>query len=68
VFIHLKVNLDETGLKMKDKMEAVMAPCKEMYKDVQKKAKKPKNTSSQSIESAPASCTLSFDHHYTFQP
>lgn len=64
----LKVNLDEKGLKIKDKVEAVMAPYEEMYKDVQKKAKKPKNTSSQSIESVPALCILSFDHHDTFQP
>jgi len=64
----LKLNLDEMGLKMKDKMEAVMAPYKEVYKDMQKKAKKPKNTSSQSIDSAPAPCILSFDHHDTFQP
>ena len=64
----LKVNLDEMGLKIKDKLEAVMAPYKEVYKDIQKKAKIPKNASSQSIDSAPAPCILSFDHHGNFQP
>lgn len=38
----LQVNLDEMGLKIKDKVEAVVAPYKEVHKDMQKKAKKPK--------------------------
>jgi hypothetical protein len=36
---HYPINLDETGLKFKYKMEAVMAPYK-VYKGMQKKAKK----------------------------
>jgi hypothetical protein len=59
----------ERCVKFKLEMEAVMAPCKDVCMDMQKKAKQRNITSffTKSSVSSSAIHSVSFDHPYNFQ-
>jgi hypothetical protein len=60
----------ERCLKFKRQMKAVMAPYKEVYEDMQKKAKQPNITSffTKSSVSRSVMYSMPFDHPDNFQP
>jgi hypothetical protein len=59
----------ERCLKFKREMEAVMAPCKDVYKDVQNKAKQPKITFFTKSSVSPSAMHFVYFHHpNNFQP
>jgi hypothetical protein len=60
----------ERCLNFKCEVETVMAPCRKVYKDMQKKATQPKITSffTKFFVSPSTFHPISFDHPYNFHP
>jgi len=68
LLIRANLNRDETSLKFQHDMLAVMAPNKDVYKDIQKKSKQSKiSPDSHTLESPHLQHALSSDHRNNIQ-